>query len=212
MHLSNKNMDFKSLAKKESIEKTVAALTKNSFMPITVATRQEALNKIKELIPAGSTIMNGSSETLREIGFIDLLKNGDHKWHNLHDAILAETDPVKQGLLRRQSVVSDFYLGSVHALAETGELVIASNSGSQLPHLAYTSPNIILVVGAQKITPTLADALTRIDEYVVPLEDVRMKAAYGYGTLHSKTLILHKENSAMGRKVHVIIVNEILGF
>jgi hypothetical protein len=91
-------------------------------------------------------------------------------------------------------------------------MVIASNSGSQLPHLAYTSPNIILVIGAQKITPTLSDALTRIDEYVVPLEDVRMKTAYGYGTLHSKTLILHKENSSMGRKVHVIIVNEILGF
>jgi len=38
----------------------------------------------------------------------------------------------------------------------------------------------------------------------VPLEDERMKKAYGFGTAHSKTLILHKENPAMGRKVRVI--------
>jgi hypothetical protein len=39
-----------------------------------------------------------------------------------------------------------------------------------------------------------------------------MKKAYGFGTAHSKTLILHKENPAMGRKVRVIFVNEQLGF
>jgi hypothetical protein len=60
--------------------------------------------------------------------------------------------------------------------------------------------------------PTLADAFKRIDEHVVPLEDVRMKGVYGFGTTHAKTLILHKENPMMGRKVRVIIVNESLGF
>jgi hypothetical protein len=39
-----------------------------------------------------------------------------------------------------------------------------------------------------------------------------MKEAYGYGTTHSKTLILHKENPNMGRKVLVIFVKEDLGF
>jgi hypothetical protein len=47
---------------------------------------------------------------------------------------------------------------------------------------------------------------------VVPLEDERMKKAAGYGTAHNKTLILHGENPAIGRKVHVIFVNEKLGF
>ena len=91
-------------------------------------------------------------------------------------------------------------------------MLIASNSGSQLPHLAFTSPNLILAVSAKKITPTIADAFERLNAVVVPLEDERMKEAYGYGTTHSKTLILHKENPAMGRKVHVLIVEEDLGF
>jgi L-lactate utilization protein LutC len=205
-------MDFKTLASQESINKTIISLQANNFLPIEVKTKEEALAKVKELIPAGASVMNGASETLREVGYIDILKNKDHSWVNLHDVVLAETDKDKQAKLRRESVLSDFYLGSAHALTETGEILVASNTGSQLPHLAFTSPNIIIVVGAQKITPNLGEALKRINNHVVPLEDVRMKEVYGYGTLHAKTLILHKENPALGRKVHVVIVNERLGF
>jgi L-lactate utilization protein LutC len=205
-------MDFKTLASTESIDKTVSALTERHFEPVVVATKEEALAKVIELIPDGVTLMNGASQTLAQIGFIDVLKNKTHGWRNLHDVILDEPDKAKQSLLRREAVVSDFYVGSVHAITEEGELVISSNSGSQLPHLAYTSPNIVLVVGAQKIVPTLADAFKRLDVEVIPQEDERMKKEHGYGTLHAKTLILRRENPAIGRKVHVLIVKDNLGF
>jgi L-lactate utilization protein LutC len=205
-------MDFTSQATGESVQKAMQSLSANSFLPIEVNTKEEVLAKILELIPAGASIMNGSSETLREIGFIDLVKSGKHSWNNLHDAVLAEKDPAKQAELRRQSVLSDFYLGSAHAVTETGEIVVASNTGSQLPHIAFTSANLIFVVGEQKIVPTLPDAFTRIEKQVIPLEDERMKGVYGFGTLWAKTVILHKENPALGRKVHVIFVKEHLGF
>lgn len=205
-------MDFNTIASAATIEATAAALTKNNFMPITVATKAEALAKIQELIPRGASVMNGASVTLDQIGYIELVKSGNHPWKNLHDAIIAEKDQAKQGQLRRESVLSDFYLGSVHALTQDGALLIASNTGSQLPHLAFTSPNLVLVVGANKIVPTITDGLRRIEEYVIPLEDVRMKGVYGFGTAHHKTLILRSENPMMGRKVYVIIVNETLGF
>src|SRR5487761_2201177 len=139
-------MEYTTLASKESLEKTVAALTANNFMPEVVATKEAALARIKELIPAGASIMNGASTTLQQIGYVAYLKEGTHGWNNLHAAILAETDAAKQGELRKMGVLSDYYMGSVHALTEGGEMLIASNSGSQLPHLAYTSPNLILVV------------------------------------------------------------------
>jgi L-lactate utilization protein LutB len=205
-------MDFKALASSQTIESTSAALKEHGFMPMRVHSKEEALAKIEEIIPEGASVMNGASETLREIGYIDLLKNRSHKWKNIHDAILEEKDKAKQALLRRQSVLSDYYVGSAHAITETGEIVIASNSGSQLAHLVYTSPNIVLVVGAQKITPTLAEAFRRIEEYVVPLEDARMKSVLGFGTMQTKTVVLHRENPMMGRKVYVIIVDQSLGF
>jgi L-lactate utilization protein LutC len=130
----------------------------------------------------------------------------------VHDAILAEKDPAKQAMLRKQSVISDYYLGSVHALSATGELVIASASGSQLPHLVFTSPNIILVVSTQKITSNVEQALKRVKEHVFPLENARMQAAGASGSVLAKTLILSREPAFMSRKVHIILVKEKLGF
>lgn len=203
---------FNTLASQESITKTVQNLTANGFQAEVVENRAEALERIKALIPKGASVHNGSSVTLQEIGYIDLLKSGNHEWNNLHATILAETDKEKQDKLRRESAFSDYYLGSVHALSETGEIVIASNTGSQMPHLVFTSPNIILVVSTQKITPTLAEAIRRLEEYVVPLEDKRLMSVYNSHTMNSKTLILHKENPMMGRNVKIILVKESLGF
>ncbi|WKZ30412.1 MAG: lactate utilization protein [Candidatus Dojkabacteria bacterium] len=203
---------YTAVAPQSSIDKTVAALKENGFHPIVVENKAEALSKMIELIPDDVSIMNGASVTLEEIGFIEYLKGGGHKWNNLHEAILGEQDQAKQALLRRQSVVSDFYTGSAHSITENGEIMIASNTGSQLPHLAFTSPNVIIVAGAQKITANITEAFKRLEEHVIPLEDERMKGVYGMGTTHAKTLILHKENPFMGRKITVIIVKEKLGF
>lgn len=203
---------YTSVPSKEIISRTMEALQANNFTPEFVNTKEEALTKIQEIIPEGVSLMNGSSTTLEEIGFVELLKSGNHKWNNLHDAILAETDEATQAELRRHSVISDYYIGSVHAVSETGELVIASNSGSQLAHIVNTSPNLVFVVGAQKITPTLSDAIKRLEDHVLELEDQRMQKAYGMGTTHAKTVVLHKENPMMGRKIQVILVNEPLGF
>lgn len=205
-------MNYDTVADATTIEKTTAALKERNFLPQFVATKAEALAKIKELIPAGASVMNGASRTLEEIGFVDYLKTGQHGWNNLHAAVLAEADKVKQAALRKQSVISDFYLGSAHAVAQTGELFFASASGSQLPHLAFTSPNLILVVGAQKIAPTFNDAFARVRDYVYPLEDARMKSTGAAGSVFAKVLILEREATFMGRKVHIIFVGEKLGF
>ncbi len=203
---------YTKLSPRATVEKVIANLKERNIESTMVETKEEALAKIKEWIPAGASVMNGASTTLQEIGFVEYLKSGEHGWNNLHETILAEKDPAKQAALRKQSVLSDYYLGSVHALSEAGELVIASNSGSQLPHIVFTSPNLIFVVSTQKITPTLEDARTRLREHVIPLEDKRMMNAHGMGTHLSKELIFHFEQPFLGRKVRVLFVNEKLGF
>lgn len=205
-------MQYNQLASNESIQATIVELARHNVEATVVDTKADALAKIKELIPAGMSVMNGSSTTLIEIGFMDYLKEGKHGWNNLHEAILAESDPAKQGQLRKESSLSDYYLGSVHALSETGEFVVASNTGSQLPHIVFTSPNLLFVVGAQKIVPTLSEAMKRLEEYVVPLESERSKKAYGVPTTLNKIVIFKGESPMMGRKVKLIIVKESLGF
>ncbi len=194
------------------INKTADALRERGVEVFVADNYGEALEKIKELIPKGASINNGSSRTLDEIGFIDYLKSDTHGWNNLHAAIVAEKDPQKQAELRNKALFAEYYLGSVHALAETGEMVIVSASGSQLPHIVFTSPNIIFVAGAQKIVPTYEDAMKRVREYVVPLEDKRMKDAGMGGTMLSKILTIEREPAFMGRKVRMILIKEASGF
>lgn len=126
--------------------------------------------------------------------------------------IVAETDRAKQALLRKQALLSDYYLGSIHALAQNGEFVIASNTGSQLPHIVFSSPNLIFVVSAKKIVPTLADAMKRLEEHVYALEDKSTMSKYNIHTMLSKVVIFKRENPMLGRKVKMILVNENLGF
>jgi len=61
----------------------------------------------------------------------------------------------------------------VHAITRDGTLVIASASGSQLASYAWGAANVIFVVGAQKLVPTLAAAHERIYQHSLPLEDAR---------------------------------------
>jgi len=204
-------MRYDVLASRDAIKKVIEAVKRGGINPEFVNTKEEALQRLNKLIVPGAEVMTGSSRTLDEIGFIDLLKSGKHPWKNWKDVILAEKDEAKQMKLRRESVSSDYFLGSVHAVAETGEAVIASNTGSQLPSYAYTSKNVIWVVGTQKIVPTLENALERVREYVFPLEDARMKSMGYPGSNISKLLIFQKEINP-DRKITILLVNEKLGF
>lgn len=205
-------MNYSSLVSIESTQNTITALQAKNINAILVNTKEEALQKVKELIPKGSSVYNGSSRTLEEIGLVAYLKGDTHGWNNLHAAVLAETDPERKKELGREALFAEYYVGSVHAISEQGQLVIVSASGSQLPYLTFTSSHIVLVVGTQKITPTLNDAIRRMREYVFPLENERMKSLGMAGSVISKLLIIEEEPAFMGRSFDIIFVNEKLGF
>jgi len=212
LSMNKNNNNPATLASQDLLNATLQALQAKNIQPTVVKTAAEALEKIKGLIPAGKSVMNGSSITLKQIGFTDLLKSGKHPWNNLHAAILAEKDAAKQAELRKQSVLSDFYLGSVHALTKDAEFIIASNSGSQLPHVVFTSPNLIFVVSSKKIVNSLDDAMNRLDNVVVPQENARLMEVYGVETSLNQIFIFKNENPMMNRNIQMIIVEEDLGF
>lgn len=209
---NNTQTQFSQLASPDSLKKTVAALKSKNFIPVVVGTKEEALEKIKEIVPEGVSVMNGASLTLEQVGYMDYLKSGEHPWVDLHAQINAENNEAKRHELRKQSVLSDYYLGSVHSLAEDGQMVIASNTGSQLPHIVFTSPNLVLVISTKKIVADLNQAMKRLEEYVISLEDKRMMKAMGAHTQLNKIVILKHDPEFLGRKIHIILVEEDLGF
>ena len=204
-------VDYSIPASPETVARTIDALRARGIKVVLVDTSAEALAKVHEIIPKGATIMMGMSQTLQDIGLETQLINKQHPWINLKDEIVAEQDPARQMELRLKSVTASWYLGSVQAIAETGEMLVASGTGSQLPSYAYTSPNLLWVAGTQKIVPTLADGLQRIHEYSLPLEHIRMQKLGFPGALLSKILIIERESEQLGRNPNLILVNEQVG-
>ena len=195
----------------EAIAKVVENLKERNIHAIVVDTKEEALEGIKKLIPKGSSVMNGSSTTLNEIGFVDYLKDGKHGWDNVHENILSEKDKAKQARLRKESVLADYFLGSVHAITEAGQLMIASASGSQIPSYAFTSDNVIWVASANKIVPDREAGFKRIEDYVFPLENKRMQGVGYPGSTIGRVLVIEREIMP-NRHLTLILVKEKLGF
>jgi L-lactate utilization protein LutC len=207
-------MDYLNLPSPERIQRTIEAVSARGINVTFVEGREDALAEIYELIPTAASVMTGASVTLQQIGLEAALKVGDHPWWNMKSEIVLEKDPVKQAVLRKQATLAEYYLGSVHAIAETGEILIASATGSQLAPYAFSSNHVIWVAGAQKIVPTLEDAFRRLREYVQPLEDRRLKQVFGpeaRGVI-GKILVFERESPMLKRSVNLILVNEVLGF
>jgi hypothetical protein len=77
--------------------------------------------------------------------------------------------PDKQNEMKRIGSASDYALGSVHAITEDGQVMIASASGSQLPNYVYGAQNFIWAVGSQKLVKNLDEAFERLETYTFPL-------------------------------------------
>jgi hypothetical protein len=111
---------------------------------------------------------------------------------------------------RKLASSPDFMLGSVHAVTEQGQVLVASGGGSQIGPYASGAGTVIWVVGAQKLVRTLEDGLQRLQEYALPLEEERMHAATGRGTGLNQILIING-SLRLGR-LKIVIVKEQLGF
>ena len=196
-------------ADERTVLDTIDALKARGISSELVADKANAATAMTRLIPDGAEVMTGSSRTLEEIGFVELLKSGSHSWKSMKATIQAEKDPSKQMELRRKATLSQFFMGSVHAVAMTGEVITASGGGSQLAPYAYTAEKVIWVVGTQKIVRTLEDGMKRVREYSLPLEDARMKGLGYPGSAIGKILIVERERTG---RIHLIFVNESVGF
>ncbi len=155
-------------------------------------------------------MFTAASETLRLSGIDeDINGSGRYQASSSH-ASLPWTAPPRWMEIRRLLATPDVIVGSVHAVTETGSLVIASASGSQLPGYAGGSRHAIWVVGAQKVVPDLDVALRRVEDHCLPLETARTQKVYGWPSAISRLLILNAEPYP-GRGT-VLLLREAIGF
>ena len=201
-------MNWNILPSDEVINNVAEKLTANGFATKIVENGKEALDEALKLIPEGSEVQANTSATADAIGLSDIIDNSG-KYDSVRKKVTAENDAVKRAELRRKSSAPDYSTGSVHAVTQNGQLVIASRSGSQLASESYGANHVIFIIGTQKIVDNLDAGFKRIYEYTLPLESERLKKLYGIESEVRKMLILNKEEPG---RINVILVKEVLGF
>jgi L-lactate utilization protein LutC len=200
---------FGTMADEASVERAAEALEANGIRVVRAIDAADAKRIVLGLIPDGSEVYHGASESLEISGIsAEIEKSG--RYEPVRPRIWSMDRQTQANEIRRLSSAPDVMLGSVHAVTETGSLIAASMSGSQLGPYVSGAGQVILVVGTQKIVSDLAEGFRRIDEYAFPLEDARAQAAYGIHSGVNKVVIINREITP-GR-ITVVLVGEVLGF
>jgi YkgG family uncharacterized protein len=200
---------FADPAPAQRLERAAAALTAHGFTAEILDDAAAARARVKDLIPEGASVFTGASETLRLSG-IDADINTSGRYDAVRTRGVAMDRATQLAEIWRMMSTPDVIVGSVHAVTETGSLVIASASGSQLPGYAGGAAHAIWVVGAQKVVPDLDTALRRVEDHCLPLESARAQAAYGKPSAVNHLLIVNADLHP-GRGT-VLLLREAIGF
>jgi hypothetical protein len=199
---------FTTLPGEPVIAAAVTALEEHGFSVEVVDDLDAARQSVLGRIPPGSSVMTNTSVTLAETGIADAINDGE-QYDSARNRMFALDFATQAQEMKAIGGQPDYALGSVHAVTHDGTLVIASASGSQLASYAWGAANVIFVVGAQKLVPTLEAAHERIYQHSLVLEDARAIAAYGQHSSVGKILEIHQE---LPGRIHIVLVRQVVGF
>jgi YkgG family uncharacterized protein len=199
---------FSMLPDEQTLASAVTALEEHGFSVEVVDDLDAAREAVLARIPDGATVMTNTSVTLQETGIADAINNGG-RYDSARNRMFALDFATQAQEMKAIGGQPDYALGSVHAVTRDGTLVIASASGSQLASYAWGAANVIFVIGAQKLVPTLEAAHERIYQHSLVLEDARAIAAYGQHSSVGKIIEIHQE---LPGRIHIVLVRQVVGF
>ncbi len=197
------------LPEKATVEITMAALRAHG-MDAQLISKEKVKEAVLALLPEQAEVMTMTSVTLDTLGIAKEINESGH-YQAVRPKLYSLDREKQKKEMRVLGTAPDYAVGSVHAATENGELLIASNTGSQLPAYAYGAGKVIFVIGTHKIVKNTEEGLERIYQHSLVLESERAKKAYGVaGSSVNKILIINKEYQA-GR-ITVFFVEDVLGF
>ncbi len=133
-------------------------------------TAAEAVKKVSELIPDGSSVTWGGSMTIRDMGIPQQLCNRGTL--EVLDRDKAETPEEVQEIYLR-AFTSDVYLSSANAISEDGVIVNIDGNGNRVAAITWGPKKVIFVIGINKVAQTVEAALARARSTASPINAQR---------------------------------------
>ena len=177
---------------------------------------------LEKIIPKteAKSVSWGGSVTFIATGLYQALKeSGDMKVLDTYDKKLSPEEALER---RRQSLLVDLYLTGTNAVTESGQLVNLDATGNRIGGITFGPKHVIILVGRNKITADLDEALFRVKNYAAPVNTMRLEKK----TPCAKTSYCEEckspdricntwtitEKSFPKGRVKVVLIDEDLGF
>lgn len=201
-------------------EKLVGNLKQRHYEAFFCPTAQEAVEKITGMIPEGSSVTWGGSMTIRDMGLTKALHNKEGL--DIWDRDLASSREEAQEIYRR-AFYADYYLSSVNAISEDGEIVNIDGNGNRVAAITFGPKRVILVVGINKVAQNLDAAISRARSLAAPVNMMRFAdlntPCKNDGMCHDckspdsicNYIQIMRNSHPVGRHI-VVIVGEELGY
>lgn len=176
--------------------------------------KEEALKQALEIIGEGSTVAMGGCQSANEIGLIQALNEG-----NYHYIDRAKMEP-RESLLAAYD--ADVFLSSANAMTNDGIIVNIDGNSNRVSCIAQGPHKVIFIVGMNKVCSDLDEAMKRARNVAAPSNAQRFdiktpcrltgKCAdcKSQDTICCQFLITRYSHHA--DRIHVILVNDVLGY
>lgn len=196
-------------------QKVIKGLNSRNMTGYYAADREEALKTALSLIPEGSSVTMGGGMSIHEIGLSRALKEGN--WHFIDRDQIADK---RAAMLAAYD--ADVFLSSVNAMTEDGVLVNIDGNANRVSAIAQGPKKVLFIVGMNKVCDDIDGAMKRARNVAAPSNAQR----FGLSTPCAKTgacmnckspdticcqFLITRFSRHPGR-IHVILVNDFLGF
>lgn len=212
-------MGPKEIALELQAKKVIENMKKRNFDAYYCASKEEALEKALSIMEKGSTVTNGGSESLTEMGLLPYMKTTTD--YTFIDRKVAKNEEEKREI-QAKVMLSDYYLTSANAFTETGELIYIDGNGNRVGAVAYGPKHVIVVVSMNKMCPDEASAYRRVREYACSPNCIRLnlntpcaKTGFCHECMSTESvcdLFMTVRLSRYPGRMQVILVGENLGY
>lgn len=196
----------------------IKKLEKRGISACYCATKEEAKETILNMIPKGSKVANGGTESMVEAGIMEAVQGPDYHYIDRN----AGKTPQEAREIYAQIVLSDYYLMSTNAFTRDGELVNIDGAANRVACLAFGPSHVIVLASMNKMCDSVESALHRVRTMAAPPNAIRVNAqtpctktgvcadCMPPASICCQTLITR--GSRTPGRITVVLVGEPLGF
>ncbi|MBO4850813.1 MAG: lactate utilization protein [Prevotella sp.] len=198
--------------------KLIKNLERRHFEAYYCPSTKEIMEKVKSLMPEGSSVTWGGTMTVRDLGLPAALKAAGYQ---VFDRDEVKTPEEKQAMYRKAFDV-DFYLTSANAISEDGVLVNIDGTGNRVAAITWGPKRVIFIIGLHKVAQDPEAALKRARSTAAPINAARFDiktpcqtdgACHNCNSTQSICNYIHFLRNSYPEKRHIVILTDLtLGY